>query len=161
MSTNQLFCAPFAVQGSAWRLEAQRRPAGSGFFWGAAVEGTEGMFFSPLVVGLSAFVGSAKRHGRWTLESTAGAGFDLIASLATTVTENNSSSVGFSSTLTTNYGHGLSDVSPGLSAEGALAVAHPIWGDALDVVLRVGAHLSTVSFEDWYLSSTIGLRYNL
>jgi hypothetical protein len=152
------FCAPGAVFGTAWRLELQRRPNGSGFFWGAAVEGTEGSQFAPQFVGASAFVGSSKRLGRWTLESSAGAGLELSSSLETTVTSNHSSMNGFVSTITTDYGNGTGR--PGLSADGAIAAVHPIW-DALDVVCRLGAHLSTVNFSDWYLSGTIGLRYNL
>ncbi len=49
---------------------------------------------------------------------------------------------------------------PALSAEGAIAVAHPL-SESLDAVLRMGAHLSTNDFYDWFLSVTLGLRYNL
>jgi hypothetical protein len=148
-------CAPGAVFGTAWRLEVQRRPNGNGFFWGAAVEGTEGFRFSPQLVGASIFIGSAKQHGRWTLESSAGAGIELSSSSETTTTATESSMYGFTSMITTS-----SSARPGLSADGAIAAAHPIW-DALDVVCRFGAHLSTVDFSDWYLSGTIGLRYSL
>jgi hypothetical protein len=145
------------VFGTAWRLEVQRRPTGSGFLWGVAAEGTEGNQFAPQLVGASAFVGSSRRHGRWTLESTAGAGIELASSSETTVTANQSSTDGFTASVTTSTG---SSFRPALSADVAIAAAHPVW-DALDVVFRVGAHLSSVELSDWYLSGTIGLRYNL
>ena len=121
------------------------------------MEGTEGCQFAPQLVGASAFVGSSKQHGRWTLEATAGAGIELASAAETTVTSNHSSMNGFTSTISTSSGN---SVRPALSADGAIAAAHPIW-DALDVVFRLGAHFSTVDFSDWYLSSSIGLRYNL
>ncbi len=45
-------------------------------------------------------------------------------------------------------------------ADGAVAVAHPLW-QSLDAVLRLGAHVSTIAFDDLFLTTTLGLRYNL
>ena len=75
--------------------------------------------------------------------------------MTSTLTATQSSDQGFRSSITTDNGF-----RPALSADGAVAVAHPI-SESLDAVLRVGAHLSTNDFSDWFLSVTLGLRYNL
>ena len=148
-------CAPLAVHGTAWRLELHRRSRSDGFFQGAALEGTAGSAFSPQLIGTSAFVGSSRRHGRWTFESTVGAGLELSSALTTTLTATQSSDQGFISNITTSSG-----LRPALLADGAVALAHPI-AESLDAVLRLGAHVSTNDFSDWFLSVTLGLRYNL
>jgi hypothetical protein len=149
-------CAPLAMHGTAWRLELQRRTKSEGFFQGAALEGTAGGGFSPQLIGVSAFVGSSRRHGKWTFESTVGAGLELSSVDTTTLTSTHSSEEGFmSSVTTTNNG-----LRPALSADGAVAAAHPV-SESLDAVLRVGAHVSTNDLSDWFLSVTLGLRYNL
>jgi hypothetical protein len=157
-------CAPYSADyggnkmlGTAWRLEIQRRSASEGPFAGAAVEGTAGSGFSPQLIGISAFVGSAKRHGQWTFEPTLGAGLELsyVFAGSSVVTSTHSSTSGFSSTVTDTDSY-----RPALSADGAVAVAHPI-SESLGAVLRLGAHLSTADFSAWFLSVTLGLRYNL
>jgi hypothetical protein len=149
-------CAPLGVHGTAWRLELQRRAKGERFFKGAALEGTAGGTFSPQLIGISAFVGSSRRHGKWSFESTVGGGLELSSVNTTTTTATHSSDQGFMSSITTTN-NGLR---PALSADGAVAVAHPI-SESLDAVLRVGAHVSTNDVSDWFLSVTLGLRYNL
>jgi hypothetical protein len=150
-------CAPFFQNGTAWRAEVQRRSTREGFFQGAALEGTAGSGFAPQLIGASAFVGSARRHGKWVFESTIGAGLELSNSCCGTpvVTSTNSSSNGFGSTVTTGY-----TLRPALFADGAVALVHPV-AESLDAVLRVAAHLSTDEISNWFFSSTLGLRYNL
>jgi hypothetical protein len=148
-------CAPLGEHGTAWRLELQRRAKSERFFQGAALEGTAGGTFSPQLIGISAFVGSSRRHGKWAFESTVGAGMELSSVSTTTLTATQSSDQGFRSSITTNNGF-----RPALSADGAVAVAHPI-SESLEAVLRVGAHLSTNDFSDWFLAVTLGLRYKL
>jgi hypothetical protein len=149
-------CPPFLANGTAWRLELQHRPSAGGHFWGAAAEGTAGSEFSPQLIGASAFVGAAKRLGRWTLESTAGAGLELSdISGGTVVTATHSSTNGFVSSIVTDH-----SLRPALSIDGALAAAHPLWS-SLDAVVRVGVHLSTADLSAWYLASSLGLRYSI
>ncbi len=149
-------CAPFFQSGTAWRLELQRRSRIDGFFQGAALEGTAGSGFAPQLIGTSAFVGSSRRHGRWSLESTIGVGLELSNACcgASVVTSMQTTANGFASTVTTG-----DTLRPALFADGAVALAHPI-AESLDAVLRIGAHLST-DVSDWFLSATLGLRYNL
>jgi hypothetical protein len=148
-------CAPFSTYGTAWRLEVQRRSRREGFFQGAAVEGTVGNAFAPQLVGTSAFIGFAKRYEKWAFESTFGAGLELSYGATTVLTATHSSTDGFVSNISND-----DSLRPALSVDGAVAVAHPI-SESLDAVLRVGAHLATDDFSAWFLSTTLGLRYNL
>ena len=148
-------CAPFASLGSAWRLELQRRSRSEGFFEGAALEGTAGGQFSPQLIGASAFIGSSRQHGKWSLESTFGAGLELSNSPELMTTSTTSSTTGFSSSTTVGP-----RILPALSADGAVAVAHPL-SDSLDAILRQGVHISSDDVSTWFLSTTLGLRYNL
>jgi hypothetical protein len=156
-------CAPFGADsngnrtyGTAWRLEIQRRSRTEGSFKGAALEGTASGF-APQLIGISAFLGSARRHGQWTFEPTFGAGLELSYAYAgaSVVTSIQSSANGFTSTVTAS-----DSFRPALSADGALALAHPI-AESLDAVLRLGAHVSSGDFSAWFLSVTLGLRYNV
>jgi len=150
-------CAPLRDHGTAWRIEVQRHSTSKGFFQGAALEGTAGSGFAPQLIGLSAFGGSTKRHGQWTFEPTLGAGLELSYACCGpgVVTSTQSSSNGFTSALMIG-----TTLRPALSAEGALALAHPV-SDSLDALIRIGAHLSSDDVSAWYLSVTLGLRYNL
>ena len=149
-------CAPLAVHGTAWRLELQRRSRSDGFFQGAALEGTAGSSFSPQLIGASAFVGSSRRHGRWTFESTVGAGLELSYVSDDHTHRDALERPGFQLNV-----HTTSDsLRPALFAEGAVALAHPI-SESLDAVLRLGAHVSTNDLSDWFMAATLGLRYNL
>jgi hypothetical protein len=148
-------CLPFARgTGTAWRLEVQRHHEKDGFFAGVALEGTAGDL-SPELVGASAFVGSSRHLGRWSFELTAGAGLELAEVFTSTLTAMESSTNGFTSYVTSSNA-----LRPSLFADGSVGLAHPV-SDSLDVLLRLGAHLTTVTYANWFLSSTIGLRYNI
>jgi hypothetical protein len=154
------FCAPFLEYGTAWRLEAQHRSGSGGFFTGAALSGTAGAGssggdFAPQLIGALAYVGSSRHLGRWTFEVTGGAGLELATVFRTVYTVTLSSSGGATADSTSSDA-----VTPALFADGTAALAHPV-SETLDIVLRLGAHLTTVTYENWFLSSTIGLRYNL
>jgi hypothetical protein len=144
---------PGSIFGSAWYLDVQRRSERNGFLLGAALSGTNGDF-APEEIGLFVFVGSASRRGRWTFETTVGAGVGLgeEAVLTATVTSVNGSQ---NVALTQQ-----NQLRPGLLADAGVAVAHPLW-QSVDAVVRLGAHLSTISIDDFFLATTIGLRYNL
>ena len=62
--------------GTAWHLDVQRRSGKNGFLLGAALSGTNGDF-APEGIGMLVFVGSASRRGRWSFEATVGAGVEL------------------------------------------------------------------------------------
>ncbi len=51
-------------------------------------------------------------------------------------------------------------LNPALFADGTAALAHPV-SDTLDIVLSTGSSPFDRHLRDWFLSSTIGLRYNL
>jgi hypothetical protein len=142
------------IAGTAWHLDAQRYSGNGGFLLGAALSGTNGDF-APQGIGTSVFVGSASRFGRWNFEATAGAGVELGFVSVTSVTATHSSANGFESTATQ-----ADAVRPGLLADAGVAVAHPLW-QSVDAVVRLGAHLSTLSLDSWFLTTALGLRYNL
>ena len=142
-----------SIFGTAWYLEVQRRSAKNGFLLGAALSGTNGDF-APEGIGLSVFLGSASRRGRWSFETTVGAGVEL-----------GEESVTVFSVYPTANGQGVAMqqdpvLRPALLADAGVAVAHPLW-QSVDVVVRLGARLSTTSIDDWFLTTTLGLRYNL
>jgi len=142
------------IAGTAWHLDVQRRSEKNGFLLGAALSGTNGDF-APEGIGMLVFVGSASRRGRWSFEATAGAGVELGVVPVTSVTATHSSANGFESTATQ-----ADAVRPGLLADAGVAVAHPLWR-SVDAIVRLGAHLSTISLDDSFLTTTLGLRYNL
>ena len=142
------------IYGTGWSLDVQRRSSKSGFLLGAGLSGTTGDF-APQLIGLSAFVGSTRRLGLWRFEASVGAGLELGGESVTTVTSTHSSSAGFQSIATQQ-----DQIRPGLLADAGVAMAHPLW-QSVDAVVRLGAHLSTISIDDWFLTTTLGLRYNL
>jgi hypothetical protein len=142
------------IDGTAWHLDVQRRSEKKGLLLGAALSGTNGNF-APEAVGMLVFVGSASRRGRWSFEATVGAGLELGTEAVTSVTATHSSANGFETTATQ-----ADAIRPGLLADAGVAVAHPLW-QSLDAIVRLGAHLSTISLDDWFLTTTLGLRYNL
>jgi hypothetical protein len=142
------------VEASVWRLELQRRPKRDGLLLGAAVEGTTGVY-APQVMGANAFAGSIRHLGRWSFEPTIGVGLELANARETTFATTHSSASGSMSVATDTFA-----IRPALYAEGALALAHPV-SDSLDAVLRLGANATAIGLYDWFLSATLGLRYNL
>jgi hypothetical protein len=147
-------CLPFASEGTAWRIEVQRRSGANGLFTGAALSGTAGDY-APQLLGASAFAGFTRRLGRWSFEFAGGAGLELAEVPVTTVTLMQSITADIVTAVTTNNA-----TRPALCADGSIGVAHPI-SDSLDIVVRLGAHLTTVAYDNWFLSGTLGLRYNL
>jgi hypothetical protein len=142
------------LSGSAWRLDVQRCTGPAGLFVGAALEGTAGDN-APQVLGVMAFVGTAKHLGRWSFEPIIGAGLELASTEEFSTTSTESSSDGVTNSTTVG-----SAIRPALYADGAVAVAHPV-SDSLDAIFRLGLHTTTAQFDDWFLSATLGLRYNL
>ena len=145
----------FDEVGTVWQIEVQRRAEASGFFTGAVLEGTSGSY-APQGVGAMAFVGAAKLHARWRFGANIGIGLEAAEEPVTSTTATHDSVNGFVNTTT------IDTVlrTPSLYGGGALSVAHPIT-ESLDAVFHLGAHLSTVSVDDWFLSATLGLRYSL
>ena len=121
---------------------------------GAALSGTNGDF-APEGIGMLVFMGSASRRGRWSFEATIGAGLELGEESVLSLTATHSSTNGVVSTATQTDA-----LRPGLVADAGVAVAHPLW-QSVDAVVRLGAHLSTISVADGFLTTTLGLRYNL
>jgi hypothetical protein len=142
-----------SIFGTAWYLDVQRRSAKNGFLLGAALSGTNGDF-APEAIGLLVFLGSACRRGRWSFETTVGAGVEL-----------GEESVAVFSVYPTANGQSVAMqldpvLRPALFADAGVAVEHPLW-QSVDAVVRLGAHLSTISTDDWFLTTSLGLRYNL
>jgi hypothetical protein len=49
---------------------------------------------------------------------------------------------------------------PALYADGMAGISHPV-SSSLDLLFRMGVHLTTDTVVDWFFSTTLGLRYNL
>ena len=146
-----------------WRVELRRFSDARDFFVAVSAEGTTAMNSSleaPEYFGAAGGFGWIRRHGPWAFEGTAGVGVDVgpsRSSLATsaTLTSTMSSQAGFTASTTVTDG-----VAGGAYGTAAVAVSHTA-GDAANLFLRVGAHLSTVQESDWFVSSTFGVSYGL
>jgi hypothetical protein len=140
---------------TAWQLDLQRRRKDERFVAGVTLEGTydhDGSGAGQQLLGVDAFVGTSWHHRHWTLEATLGAGFEAAQILQQdVVTYLNYNVSGF--VYHTSY-------QVGFYAQGALAAAVPV-SNAVDVMLRLGVHLTGAHDEDWFAASTIGLRYTL
>ncbi len=100
-------------------------------------------------------MGSSRHLGRWSFEVAGGAGIEFAEVPTATVSSTESSDSGVATTTT------VGDAArPGLFADGSLGFAHPV-ADSLDIVVRLGAHLTSIAYDNWFLSGTLGLRYNL
>jgi hypothetical protein len=141
--------------GSAWRIDVQRRTKANGPFVGAALGGTAGDW-APQLLGVTAFVGSARHLGHWSFEPTIGAGLELAeVSGGNTVLTQSSNDTTFTTTETTSNA-----LRPALCADATIAIGHPV-SDSLDAFVRLGLHATTIGLDNWFLSATLGLRYNL
>jgi hypothetical protein len=145
----------FGLTSSAWQLDLQRRRNDERFVAGLTLEGTYdhgGDGAGQQLLGTDVFVGSDWRHRHWTLEATIGAGLeaaqirqqDIISYLPPQV-----------SPFVYHSSYQL-----GFYAQGTLAAAVPV-SNAVDVLLRLGVHLTGAHDEDWFGASTVGLRYRL
>ena len=89
------------------------------------------------MLGVDVFVGTTWRHRHWSLEMTAGGGLEAAQF------------------PDYNVSYQL-----GVYAQGAVTAAVPV-SSSLEVLLRLGAHLTATHDEDWFAASTLGLRYTL
>ena len=107
------------------------------------------------ILGAEGLVGSTLQVGRWSLEASFAAGFDLDQQSTTVFTSTMSSMNGFASSITQQTA-----TRPGLFAGGTVAVAHPVF-ESLAAVLSLNAHVSIIDEYDGYLAAMLGLRYAL
>ncbi len=138
---------------TAWQVDLQRRRPNERFVAGVTLEGTydhAGGGAGQQLLGVDAFIGNDWHHRHWSLEATIGAGVEA----AQIYYEDN---YGGASSATTLF-WGLRE--PGLYAQGTLAAAVPVSND-VDILLRLGVHVTAAHDEDWFAASTIGLRYRL
>jgi hypothetical protein len=140
---------------TAWQLDLQRRRKDERFIAGVSLEGTyDHAAGGPgqQLLGVDVFVGTGWRHRHWTLEATFGAGLEAAQILQQdVVTYTNYNVSGFVYHLSYQLG---------AYAQGTLAAAVPV-STAVDILLRLGVHLTGAHDEDWFAASTIGLRYRL
>jgi hypothetical protein len=138
---------------TVWRVELRRRADGSHLFTGLALEGSSINYNSIdfEIIGAAGFVGSARQLGRWSMETTLGAGIDLGEQAIQTGTY--SAGTGFTSAIS-------GAIRPSLYATARLTAAHPLF-ESVAVLLSIDAHVSVIDEFDNYLASMLGLRYNL
>ncbi len=138
-----------------WRLEVRRFSLERRFFLAVSLEGTTGNY-NPEAVGAAGLCGWRRRHGPWAIEGTLGLGLDVgrrSAPSETTMTTQTAAGIVSETTVTPTLGAGIYGTA-------GFAVSHAV-GDAANLFLRLGAHVSTVEGSDWFLSSTLGLSYGL
>jgi hypothetical protein len=133
---------------TAWQVDLQRRRPNERFVAGVTLEGTydhAGGGAGQQLLGVDAFIGNDWHHRHWSLEATIGAGVEAAQIY-----------------YEDNYGAFSYHVSYelGLYAQGTLAAAVPVSND-VDILLRLGVHVTAAHDEDWFAASTIGLRYRL
>ncbi len=139
---------------TAWQVELQRRRPNERFVGGVMLEGTydRGGGAGPQLLGLDAFIGKDWHHRHWSLEATIGVGVEAAGAGVAAAQELQSYSY-------TTYINRLS-YQLGLYAQGTLAAAVPV-SNTVDILLRLGVHLTAAHDEDWFAASTIGFRYRL
>lgn len=139
---------------TAWQIDLQRRRKEERFIAGVTLEGTyarDGSGAGQQLLGLDAFIGTGWQHRHWALEATIGAGLEAAQIFQDDTIFSNSG-------VTTSVYHPSYQL--GLYAQGTLAAAVPV-STAIEVLLRLGVHLTGTHDEDWFAASTIGLRYRL
>ena len=144
---------------TAWQVELRRRRPNERFVAGVTIEGTYdrggGGGAGPQLLGLDAFIGKDWQHRHWSLEATIGAGLEAAGAGVEAAQESQT----YGSTTTFTYTYRLA-YQLGLYTQGTLAAAVPV-SNAVDILVRLGVHLSAAHDEDWFAASTIGLRYRL
>lgn len=142
----------FGLMSTAWEVELQARPGATQFIGGVRVAGTyDRSGAAPQLLGVDAFAGRTWRHRRWALEATLGLGLEAAQVLEANVLYGDT----FYSELAYHPSYAI-----GAYARGTLAIAVPVT-DAVAVLLRLGVHITGTHDEDWFGSTTLGLRYIL
>jgi hypothetical protein len=136
--------------GVGWQFELQRTTDERRLFGLAIDIGPDNHLF-----GAAAFWGRRWRSGRWFLEATAGAGLELGKTRGEEMTVVDSSQTGTFSTLTVTMQtrpavYGRTGLSLGLRCS-----------DSVDVLARLGAHVTTLGLSHSFGAPTIGLRFRL
>ena len=140
---------------TAWQVELQRRHPNETFVTGVTLEGTYDNASGGAgqqLLGLDAFVGHDWHHRHWSLEATIGAGVEAAGAGVDTAQV---SQLYGRPIFSGNLAYQL-----GLYAQGTLAAAVPVT-DSVDILVRLGVHLTASHDENWFAASTIGLRYRL
>ncbi len=143
----------FGLTSTAWQVDLQRRRTDERFVAGVTLEGTydhDAKGAGQQLLGVNAFIGTGWRHPHWTLETTIGAGLEAAQMFQVNVVSSYYAMAAFS--------HPSYEL--GLYAQGTLAAAVPL-SNAIEILVRLGVHLTGSHDEDWFAASTIGLRYRL
>jgi hypothetical protein len=154
-TTGHLAPPAFGLKSTAWQVELQRRSNNRSFLLGVTLEGTHDQTGGQQMLGANIFAGKAWRLRHWSMEAALGAGIEAAQILE----QDASYALG-------GYGQGSVTIrqdvtySVGVYGQGSVGAAVPI-SRSLEIFLRLGAHLTPVHSEDWFVASTIGLRYTL
>ena len=145
----------FGIMSTAWQIDLQRRRKGDRFVGGVTLEGTYDRHANGTgqqLLGVDVFVGTDWRHRHWAVEATIGAGLEAAQFLQQDVVNY------WNSNLSGNVYHLSYQL--GVYAQGTLAAVVPV-SNAVEILLRLGVHLTGSHDENWFAASTIGLRYRL
>jgi hypothetical protein len=143
----------FGLQPSTvWQLSVQRRRAQERLVIGGRLEGTynnSGNGNGPQLFGADVFVGSDWRFRYCNLEATLGAGPEATNVYLLAY-----------ATPTMEGPYQISVYRFGLYAQGSITAAMPLTG-GLEGLLQIGVHLTSSYAENWFMASSIGVRYRL
>jgi hypothetical protein len=139
-------------RGTAYQIEMQHQARPDSALFGAALETGPNAPFKHYF-GAAAFAGSRWRRRSWFMEANLGLGLEVITEMVKKVTVTNSSNVLGSVDQTTVS----SEPVPELYARVAGAAGVNLT-QSFDLVVQLGAHLSSAGNDGSYLSSTVGLR---
>ena len=137
--------------GSHYQVEIQHQTARAGLLVGAALDAGPDIH----LLGIAALIGSHRQWRSWFLEATVGVGVegDRIYVQGTTLINSSMSGVISENTVSTQ-------MQPVLYARAIGTIGRPL-NDDLDVVARLGLHVTPTGFITDFVSATVGLRLRL
>jgi hypothetical protein len=137
--------------GSHYQVEMQHQTARAGLLVGAALDTGPDIH----LLGIAALIGSHRQWRSWFLEATVGVGVEGDRLYVRGAAVTNSSISGVTNEITIS-----TQVQPVLYARALGTIGRPL-NDDLDVVARLGLHVTTTGLETDFVSATVGLRLRL
>jgi hypothetical protein len=136
---------------SAWEVDVQRRPASGGLAYGGALEVSPWL---PLG-GAAALVTGEAHRGRWLGELSAGVGLQAVRAWTQIPSVTNSDVNGVTTTTTATTTLTLALYVRATAAVGFRCTS------SVDLIGRLGSHVTTAGRDSDYISGTLGVRVRL
>jgi hypothetical protein len=141
---------PIGFTGLGWQVEVQRQRPGTRSLVGFALQlGPERH-----LLGAAGFLGSRWSRGRWLFEATGGAGIEVVRTMQSEPALVDSTRNGTFSEVQVK----LQSV-PALCARAGATAGIRL--GSVELLARLGAHLTTMSLSQSYLAGTMGVRFEI